>query len=563
MSDFMGKDGFVWFVGVVEDRDDPERLGRVRVRCLGYHTENKTLIETEDLPWATVMAPTDTPSMNGLGHTPPFIVEGSWVLGFFRDSSELQQPIVLGTLPGFNTKERDVTKGFNDPNGVYPKTIGDSDVNFLARGAVAIMHPSRIKREELRLKKFFLDTPEGGESLDGTSVPTATKPNLKTVSDTLKTDDTRVNWEEPEPAAGSIPRYPYNHTHESEIGHVHEIDDTPGAERLLQQHIAGTFEEIHPDGTKVTKVIGDNYEIVMGGSNIYIVGDVNLTTKGTMKHLVQGDYILEVKGDYTQKIHKNHYMKVGARGLEKEFDSEGKEIREGGGGNREEEIVGSHAISIANAVNYTTGTAPTGPKEVRHVIGGNVTKILSGTDTKQVNGGNSFLQVNAGDMVRSVVGNLIMSTTNPGIGPAPDFRQQGQITIAAANKMNLKSATSMNLQTDFDGLNVNVNGVLLTDNDLTLTTLTGSTFNLTVAGAANWNNTGKVTETFLASQKTNITGDLDLDTSLSIDIDALTFITVDADTTIDTVAGTVFTIESGGGNGNASATNKVDINPPS
>ena len=46
MSDFMGQEGFVWFVGVVEDRDDPERLGRVRVRCLGYHTENKTLIET-------------------------------------------------------------------------------------------------------------------------------------------------------------------------------------------------------------------------------------------------------------------------------------------------------------------------------------------------------------------------------------------------------------------------------------------------------------------------------------------------------------------------------------
>ena len=544
MSDFMGQEGFVWFVGVVEDRDDPERLGRVRVRCLGYHTENKTLIETEDLPWANVMGPTDTPSMNGLGHTPPFIVEGSWVLGFFRDE-EFQQPIVLGTLPGFNTEERDVTKGFNDPNGVYPKTIGDSDVSLLARGAIAIMHPSRIKREELRLKKNIA----GFTDPLGTSVPTATKPNLKTVSQTLKTDDERVNWEEPEPAAGSIPRYPYNHTHESEIGHVHEIDDTPGAERLLQQHIAGTFEEIHPDGTKVTKVIGDNYEIVMGGSNIYIVGDVNLTTKGTMKHLVQGDYILEVKGDYTQKIHKNHYMKVGARGLERELDEGGNVLKEGGGGNREEEIVGSHAIQIANAVNYTTGTAPTGPKEVRHVIGGNVTKILSGTDTKQVNGGNSFLQVNAGDMVRSVVGNLIMSTTNPGIGPLGN--QQGQVTIAAANKMNLKSATSMNLQTDFDGLNITVSGVELTDNDLALTTATGSIFNLTVAGAANWNNTGKVTETFLASQKTNITGDLDLDTSTAIDIDS--------GTTIDATAGTIFTIESGGGS--PSATNKVDINP--
>ncbi len=31
---FMGQDGFNWFVGVVEDRADPEKAGRVRVRCL-------------------------------------------------------------------------------------------------------------------------------------------------------------------------------------------------------------------------------------------------------------------------------------------------------------------------------------------------------------------------------------------------------------------------------------------------------------------------------------------------------------------------------------------------
>jgi hypothetical protein len=298
-------------------------------------------------------------------------------------------------------------------------------------------------------------------------------------------------------------------------------------------------------------VVKDNYEIVFGDSNIYIIGDVNLTTKGTMKHLVQGDYILEVKGDYTQKIHKNHYMKVGARGIERKLDEGGNVLTEGGGGNREEEIVGSHAISIANAVNYTTGTAPTGPKEVRHTIGGNVTKILSGTDTKQVNGGNSFIDITAGDMVRKVNGNVIVSTTNPGTGPAPDFRQQGQITIAAANKMNLKSATSMNLQTDFDGLNITVAGVELDNNDLTtpLDPEVGSIFNLTVAGAANWNNTGAVTETFsnvldvnvtgkvteifLASQKTDITGALDLDTSAGMDIDAGANIDIDSTANIN------------------------------
>ena len=45
---FMGMDGFVWFTGVVEDRNDPSKLGRVRVRCLGLHTENKVDIPTED-----------------------------------------------------------------------------------------------------------------------------------------------------------------------------------------------------------------------------------------------------------------------------------------------------------------------------------------------------------------------------------------------------------------------------------------------------------------------------------------------------------------------------------
>ena len=57
MKNFMGKDGFQWFVGVVEDRADPKKLGRVRVRCLGYHTENLDKLPTDDLPWAHPMNP--------------------------------------------------------------------------------------------------------------------------------------------------------------------------------------------------------------------------------------------------------------------------------------------------------------------------------------------------------------------------------------------------------------------------------------------------------------------------------------------------------------------------
>ena len=88
---FMGLDGFIWFIGVVEDRNDPSKLGRVKVRCLGFHTEDKDEIPTETLPWAHVMHPVTDPSMQGMGSTPSFLVEGSWVVGFFRDADEKQE----------------------------------------------------------------------------------------------------------------------------------------------------------------------------------------------------------------------------------------------------------------------------------------------------------------------------------------------------------------------------------------------------------------------------------------------------------------------------------------
>ena len=67
---FLGKNGFFWFMGVVEDRNDPMKLGRVRVRVLGIHTDDKTQIKTEDLPWAFPMQPITSAAMNGIGQTP-------------------------------------------------------------------------------------------------------------------------------------------------------------------------------------------------------------------------------------------------------------------------------------------------------------------------------------------------------------------------------------------------------------------------------------------------------------------------------------------------------------
>ena len=56
LSYFMGRDGFTWFVGVCEDRDDPKALGRIRVRSFGYHTEDLTKLPTQDLPCTRYVA---------------------------------------------------------------------------------------------------------------------------------------------------------------------------------------------------------------------------------------------------------------------------------------------------------------------------------------------------------------------------------------------------------------------------------------------------------------------------------------------------------------------------
>ena len=115
-------DGFIWFTGVVEDRNDPSKLGRVRVRCVGHHTDDKERIPTADLPWAHIMHPVTDPSMNGMGNTPSFMVEGTWVVGFFMDAEDKQQPIIIGTLPGVPDESSNKSKGFNDPTGTYPKS---------------------------------------------------------------------------------------------------------------------------------------------------------------------------------------------------------------------------------------------------------------------------------------------------------------------------------------------------------------------------------------------------------------------------------------------------------
>ena len=53
-KNFLGKDGFFWWVGVIENRMDPLALGRCQVRIFGWHhdgsTDSKQRVPVTDLP---------------------------------------------------------------------------------------------------------------------------------------------------------------------------------------------------------------------------------------------------------------------------------------------------------------------------------------------------------------------------------------------------------------------------------------------------------------------------------------------------------------------------------
>lgn len=97
---FLGEEGFRWFIGVVADRDDPEKRGRVRVRVFGVHDQDEVLVPTQTLPWAVVLMPGMSATFKQVGISPTGLMVGSTVVGFFLDGNETTIPVIFGVLPG-------------------------------------------------------------------------------------------------------------------------------------------------------------------------------------------------------------------------------------------------------------------------------------------------------------------------------------------------------------------------------------------------------------------------------------------------------------------------------
>lgn len=484
-NNFIGHDGFIWWIGVVESRMDPLSIGRCRVRIKGLHSEDKSLIPTESLPWAQPLYPT-----NNTLSTPTTLKEGDVVMGFFMDGDAAQFPIIMGMMHGIPDTEPNPGKGFSDPrteeelktapqtpniqykadgtgaiiNNVpkknYPETINDPSVADISRNerildsevmtklksvSVSQMIPTDLLRD-IKFNDFgkisslasgmgvssieslgnsmsnglsgladslsqnlpnlpkSISADKAKETLSSTTsslvddisskvkntvsglqdsisslagsvgttmsdlshidikaemssalgsiqnkisgvmgngmdVAGAISDKLSTlsISDMLSLDDTAITnlvdvsaakaftdkidkssgfWKEPSTPYQS--KFPYNQAVKTESGHIFEMDDTPGAERMHLYHRSGTFQETHPDGTKVEKIVKDNYTItladnkvkIFGTADISISGHCNIHIEKNCNLFVDGDMNFNVKGNWTNTIGKNLIFNV-------------------------------------------------------------------------------------------------------------------------------------------------------------------------------------------------------------------------------------------------------------
>ena len=388
---------FAWWQGIVEDRNDPEKFGRYKVRIIGYHTLDKAVLPTSSLPWSIPMQPVTSAAISGVGESPTGLVEGSAVIGFFVDGEDGQIPVIMGsfgvqdnvpTQPDGKTPQTAESlseRGFYDPNGKYPRRkqlkisedeslldkvkgmvsdglggVLDSEGNKLTEAAEGVeavdvgknileeasssrlargtesseSHYSLKAKRDSRTKQIPRGFASKISGWNNKELPfehdesKSLKDFIEGVgnvvtnqSDTDEKDDGKIVvqpgiykptfWDEPHPQGSetSASQYPYNHVKETESGHVFEVDDTPGAERIHEFHTAGTFREVQPDGTKVEKIVGDDYVIDLKNRLMYVNGDFDM--------MVEGDYNLNVKGNKYEHISGHSYNTVKGNRLNK------------------------------------------------------------------------------------------------------------------------------------------------------------------------------------------------------------------------------------------------------
>lgn len=337
---------------VVEDNNDPLKVGRVRVRIHAIHTENKTDIKTSELPWAEVIGSNDFGLVGGVG-TSSILRQGTWVW-VILELGDVNKPIVVGTIKGINSESPEgQSEGFYDPDGMYPfkNRSAESDINRLARG------------EQLDSAYNQDDSPTIHQKInDSLDIQTG-------VTDGVSGAD--VSQSEPD-STDDASLYTKSQVIETESGHVLQFDDTAGNERIRLYHKTGSYIEIKPDGTIVQKSVNED------NANHYIhMSDVNNHINKSVKTYIE-ENLDEIVGGYVKRHINGTLDEHITDAVKKQLDN-----------TLNETVAGNVTLDHNQNVTWTIGT------NLKINVGGDI-EISSGGKQTVTNGGQHTISAPSG-----------------------------------------------------------------------------------------------------------------------------------------------------------------------
>ena len=270
----------LFFIGVVENNLDPRLEGRVQVRAFSIHGKQNQ-IPTSDLPWAICAAGNFDPN-----NLLPKL--NSFVYGMFLDGRAAQHPLILGLIPSQYAEAANPEKtGW----GVIPPRDG----SLLAAGSA----PEDFGQpQNSRLAR--------GENLEETYILSQEMTRIEEAK-IAGTDET---WDEP-PCAYAA-QYPHNRV----IGttkHSIEMDDTPGAERIMIRHNTGSYVQMDAGGSVSYKSMKDKADVTLQNENVYVGGKSIVHIQGDSHVYVHGNKTEEINGDYRLLVRGNAEFGVGGQ----------------------------------------------------------------------------------------------------------------------------------------------------------------------------------------------------------------------------------------------------------
>ena len=291
------------------------------------------------------------------------------------------------------------TQGFSDPNGKYPSVINEPGTNRLSRNE-SVTRTILTKKESSRV----------------TDVRTANK----------------VEWSQPKQPYNA--KYPYNKVRQTESGHIEEYDDTPGFERTHWYNKSGTYEEIDRNGSKVQRIVGDNFEILERNGNVIIKGMCNVTIMGDSNIRVEQNAYVDIKGNAETKVLGD--MKSYVDGTVY-LDSEST-INIIGKGALNVSSLASINLQAAQDINLAAG------RNINTLTMGNVTVVANGTLTETaignvVIGSNGSVSVNSmGNVGLNSNGNVSINSAkldlNPGSAASNKSASRNQLNTPIIRK---------------------------------------------------------------------------------------------------------------------------------